>query len=110
MPACVVYGGKGFSDGVKHMLRGCEMAAHCLPEPEDPSEKPYTKELDHVLAMNFDWWDIIVKEGKRFMLESLEPMLPGFELQPVIVGKRRDAKSAAKAATIAMRLPVADDK
>ena len=109
MPACVVYGGDGFSEGVKHMLRACNMAAYCLPESDNPKDIVSTKELDHVLAMRFDWWDIVVKESQRFSAESSELMLPGFEVRPVIARKRRDAKPAAKAVTIPAPLPIADE-
>lgn len=95
MPACVVYGGDGFSDGVLHLLRACEMAARCRPG-DDLARSKDTIELDHILAMTFDWWDLIIERGKRFSPE-LELLLPGLDLRPV-VGKRRDAKLAAATA------------
>ena len=68
MPSAVVYAGIGFSEGVLHLLQSSELAAYCLP---DDTLKPLgrragesidsgTWQLDHVLAMAFGWWDVIV--------------------------------------------------
>ncbi len=68
MPGAVVYAGVGFSEGVLHLLQSSELAAYCLP---DDTLKPLgrrggdsidsgTWQLDHVLAMAFGWWDVIV--------------------------------------------------
>ena len=68
MPAAVAYAGVGFSEGVLHLLQSSELAAYCLP---DDTLKPVgrrggesidsgTWQLDHVLAMAFGWWDVIV--------------------------------------------------
>ncbi len=65
MGGCIVYAGTGFSVGVLHMLQASEIAAYCLPDSYDPSRSTKdTKELDHVLAMHFQWWDILVA-GKK---------------------------------------------
>ena len=63
MPGSIVYAGGGFSTGVLHLLQSSEMAAHALPEPERLRPSPATRELDHVLALAFRWWDVLV-EGK----------------------------------------------
>ena len=68
MPSALVYAGVGFSEGVLHLLQSSEMAAYCLP---DESQKPVNRrsgdsidtgtwQLDHVLAMAFGWWDILI--------------------------------------------------
>ena len=64
-PGCVVYAGEGFSAGILHMLRASDLAAYCLP-PESCARTDQTWELDHVLAQRFGWWDIIVKDSRRF--------------------------------------------
>lgn len=60
---CIVYAGSGFSQGVLHMLQASEVAAYCLPDTSDLSSSQHTRELDHLLAMHFHWWDILV-QGK----------------------------------------------
>lgn len=65
MPGCIVYAGAGWSEGVLHMLRASAFAAYCLPaEGLQPSEA--TRELDHLLAMNFGWWDILTNGKQPF--------------------------------------------
>lgn len=64
MGGCVAYAGVGFSSGVLHMLQSSELAAYCLPDPDDLSSDRDTRELDHSLAMHFKWWDILVR-GKK---------------------------------------------
>lgn len=66
MPGCIVYAGEGWSDGVLHMLRASAFAAYCLPnEALRPSEA--TRELDHLLAMNFGWWDVLTGGKQPFV-------------------------------------------
>ena len=60
MPGCISYAGPGFSSGVVHMLEASELAAYCLPEPEELASTRHTRELDHLLAMHFHWWDVVV--------------------------------------------------
>jgi hypothetical protein len=76
MPACLTYAGGGFSEGVLHLLQSSELAAYCLPS-EDLAPTPRrsggpidsgTWQLDHILAMTFGWWDVIV--GNRRPLEG----------------------------------------
>ena len=67
MDCYVVYGGDGFSNGISHMLASSELACQATPingNENDFSRSQSTKELDHVLAMRFNWWDILV-EGKN---------------------------------------------
>jgi hypothetical protein len=72
VPSCVVYAGSGFSEGVLHLLQSSELAAYCMPG-DDLAPAPRrsgdsidsgTWQLDHVLAMTFGWWDVIVG-GKK---------------------------------------------
>jgi hypothetical protein len=63
MAGCIAYAGRGFSSGVLHMLRASTHAAYCLPAPDQVESTGDTKELDHLLAMHFGWWDVLV--GKR---------------------------------------------
>ena len=70
MPACVVYAGVGFSQGVLHLLQSSELAAYCLP-PDDLGRRARGKadidsgtwQLDHIVAMTFGFWDVVL-EGK----------------------------------------------
>ena len=63
MAGCIAYAGKGFSAGVLHMLRASTRAAYCLPDADQSETTADTKELDHLLAMHFAWWDVFV--GKK---------------------------------------------
>jgi hypothetical protein len=60
MAGCITYAGQGFSEGVLHMLRASAHAAYCLPVPQQTDSSAETKELDHVLAAHFGWWDVLV--------------------------------------------------
>ena len=51
------------------MLAASRHAAYCLPASEQTSSTPDTRELDHLLAAHFGWWDVLV-EGKRPIGES----------------------------------------
>jgi hypothetical protein len=64
MAGCIAYAGKGFSDGVLHMLNASPRAAFCLPLEAQADSSADTRELDHLLAAHFGWWDVIVA-GKR---------------------------------------------
>src|SRR5215216_4667739 len=64
MAGCIAYAGKGFSDGVLHMLGASEHAAYCLPVNGQTDVAPETKELDHLLAMHFGWWDVLIGNKK----------------------------------------------
>jgi hypothetical protein len=64
MAGCIAYAGSGFSDGVLHMLGASRHAAYCFPLPEQSDSSADTRELDHLLATHFEWWDVLV-EKKR---------------------------------------------
>ena len=74
MAGCIAYAGSGFSDGVLHMLGASRYAAYCLPAFDQTETTPETRELDHLLAAHFEWWDVLV-ERKR----PVEPsaIIPG---------------------------------
>lgn len=60
MAGCIAYAGKGFSDGVLHMLNASPRAAYCLPFDGQTHSSSDTRELDHLLAAHFGWWDVII--------------------------------------------------
>jgi hypothetical protein len=60
MAGCIAYAGKGFSDGVMHMLEASPHAAYCLPLPGQTEPSSETRELDHLMATHFGWWDVLV--------------------------------------------------
>jgi hypothetical protein len=64
MAGCIAYAGKGFSDGVLHMLAASRYAAYWLPTAGQTDTTAATKELDHLLVMHFEWWDVLT-EKKR---------------------------------------------
>ena len=64
MAGCITYAGQGFSAGVLHMLAASPDAAYCLPSVGQTEGTGETKELDHVLAVHFGWWDVLI-EHKR---------------------------------------------
>ena len=64
MAGCIAYAGQGFSDGVLHMLAASPHAAYCLPLDGQTETTTETKELDHVLAVHFGWWDVLVERKK----------------------------------------------
>ena len=60
MAGCIAYAGRGFSDGVLHMLNASPRAAYCLPLDGQGESTIDTRELDHLLAAHFGWWDVIL--------------------------------------------------
>ena len=64
MQGCIAYAGKGFSEGVLHMLRASPRAAYCLPGADQKDSDNETRELDHLLAAHFEWWDVLVGSKK----------------------------------------------
>ena len=46
------------------MLRASTRAAYCLPVADQGDTSAETKELDHLLAMHFGWWDVFVGKKK----------------------------------------------
>ena len=64
MAGCIAYAGKGFSEGVLHMLGAAPRAAYCLPLDGQTESSNDTRELDHLLAAHFGWWDVLVGTRK----------------------------------------------
>jgi hypothetical protein len=64
MAACIAYAGTGFSQGVLHMLRASSRAAYCLPKADQGDSAATTRELDHVLAAHFEWWDVLIDKKR----------------------------------------------
>jgi PD-(D/E)XK nuclease superfamily protein len=64
MSGCIAYAGRGFSDGVLHMLKASPHAAYCLPIRDQADSTADTKELDHLLSTHFGWWDVLVGARK----------------------------------------------
>ena len=70
MAGCIAYAGKGFSAGVLHMLRASTHAAYCLPTSDQAETTADTKELDHLLAMHFAWWDVLIGKKKPIAVSA----------------------------------------
>lgn len=64
MAGCIAYAGRGFSEGVLHMLGAAPRAAYCLPLEGQAESSAETRELDHMLATHFGWWDVLIA-GKK---------------------------------------------
>ena len=64
MAGCIAYAGQGFSQGVQHMLAASPHAAYCLPLAGQGDSSADTRELDHLLAVHFGWWDILTENKK----------------------------------------------
>ena len=64
MDSYLVYSGEGFSHGVIHLLQSSELACNATPfdleDTADYQQHDGTRELDHILAMRFGWWDLLV--------------------------------------------------
>lgn len=66
VPGCLVYAGKGWSRGVLHSLEADRLAAYCLPDNDKLHKTKMTRELDHMLASVFGFWDLVLPAAKRF--------------------------------------------
>ncbi len=64
MAGCIAYAGRGFSQGVLHMLEGSPLAAYCLPSADQRDMSVETQDIDHLLAMHFGWWDVLIGSRK----------------------------------------------
>jgi hypothetical protein len=76
IPGCLVYAGPGWSKGVLHTLEGSRRAVHCLPERPDLARTSDTRELDHVLAAVFGFWDQVIPEERLFSKSPQLSWLP----------------------------------
>jgi hypothetical protein len=68
-PGAIAYAGTGFSEGVLHLLQSSEYAAYCMPDELVLAPQPRrangglntgTWQLDHIFAVTFGWWDIVL--------------------------------------------------
>jgi hypothetical protein len=75
MAGCIAYAGRGFSEGVLHMLRASRQAAYCLPMDGQVAASAETWELDHLLAVHFGWWDVLVENKKPIGAAWATPLL-----------------------------------
>jgi hypothetical protein len=64
MAGCIAYAGQGFSDGVLHMLAASPHAAYCLPAVGQAEPTHATRDLDHLVAVHFGWWDVLTEKKK----------------------------------------------
>jgi hypothetical protein len=46
------------------MLQAAPRAAYCLPVAEQTQSSAETRELDHLFAAHFGWWDVVVGEKR----------------------------------------------
>ncbi len=66
VPGCLVYAGKGWSKGVLHSLEASRLAAYCVPDAVTLNRSKVTRELDHMLAAIFGFWDLVLPPSRRF--------------------------------------------
>lgn len=66
VPGCLVYAGRGWSKGVMHSLEASRLAAYCSPDKDTLHRSKLTRELDHMLAAIFGFWDLVLPASKRF--------------------------------------------
>lgn len=66
VPGVLVYAGGGWSKGVLHSLEASRLAAYCLPDAATLGRNKTTRELDHMLAAIFGFWDLVLPASKRF--------------------------------------------
>ena len=66
VPGILVYAGKGWSKGVLHSLEASRLACSCMPDPATLARSKQTRELDHMVAAIFGFWDVVLPLSKRF--------------------------------------------
>ncbi len=66
VPGVLVYAGKGWSRGVMHTLEASRLATYCLPDKDSLARGKSTRELDHVLAAIFGFWDLVLPANRRY--------------------------------------------
>jgi len=65
MPGILAYAGRGWSRGVLHSLEASRLGANCLPD-QTLARTKQTRELDHMLAAIFGFWDLVLPANKKF--------------------------------------------
>ncbi len=73
VPGCLVYAGTGWSRGVLHTLEASRLACSCMPDPTTLARTKQTRELDHILAATFGFWDLVLPASKRFKPRAPTP-------------------------------------
>jgi hypothetical protein len=53
------------------MLAASPHAAYCMPDPSQSISTSETRELDHMLAVHFGWWDVLVEKRVPVASERL---------------------------------------
>jgi len=53
------------------MLAASPIAAYCLPAPGQSTTTAETREPDHMLAVHFGWWDVLVDKRTPVASERL---------------------------------------
>jgi hypothetical protein len=71
VPGCLVYAGKGWSKGVLHSLEASKRACSCMPDAATLQRSKQTRELDHMLAATFGFWELVLPANKKFKPRSL---------------------------------------
>lgn len=69
IPAAVVYGGRGWSEGIAHVLAASPHAVGV--ELDEAFEIQAARELDVFLAGAFGFWDVVVEKRPAFELPPL---------------------------------------
>jgi hypothetical protein len=63
------------------MLNASPLAAYCLPAAGQSDSSPDTRELDHLLAMHFRWWDVLVGKKSAIQPPIHQGVAPSTELR-----------------------------
>jgi hypothetical protein len=71
VPGCLVYAGKGWSKGVLHSLEASRLACSCMPDASTLARSKQTRELDHMLAAIFGFWDLVLPASKKLKPSSM---------------------------------------
>jgi hypothetical protein len=97
VPSVVVYAGAGFSEGVLHLLQSSAQAAYCLPSEQLerlPRQKgpidSGTWQLDHILAVNFAWWDVLLAGRVPLSLPAIQAPTPAEPAASVDAGSSQE--------------------
>lgn len=70
MPACLAYGGDGWSDGAHHTLQSDPLAVFCMPKRASfgrlrLKRDPTTRQLDDLIIAKFGLWKKILPQSIR---------------------------------------------
>jgi site-specific DNA-methyltransferase (adenine-specific) len=83
MAGCIAYAGRASRRASSTCCARRRNAAYCLPLPAQSHSTADTRELDHLLAMHFGWWDVLVAGRTPVQsFELFERVSGGVRLQP----------------------------